>query len=145
MSIIVELRHLRHHSDSHPPRAVRDLKARQYRRYYWKRNAYVSTATLSWSLPTTRTDGSALNANEIASFDIFDSSSPTPAVAIGNAPGPATGFTTPVLSVGNHGFTVVLNDTTGHTSAPSNVAAITVAPTLAAPSAVSNLAASLNP
>lgn len=104
----------------------------------------MSTATLTWTNPVTRIDGVALAPNEIVSVDIFDSGSPTLAVAIGNVAGPGTTFTTGVLSVGNHGFTVVVNDTTGHVSAPSNVAAVTVAPTLAAPAAVSDLAAVLN-
>lgn len=105
----------------------------------------MSTATLTWVLPTTRVDGASLSPTEIASIDIFDNSSPTPAVAIGNAPGPATTFTTGVLSVGDHSFDVVVNDTTGHVSAPSNVAVLTVPATLAAPAPATALAATLNP
>jgi hypothetical protein len=104
----------------------------------------MSTATLTWSNPTTRTDGVALAPNEIVGVDIFDSGSPTPDVAIGNVPGPGTTFTTDVLSVGNHGFTVVVNDSTGHKSAPSNIAAAVIVATLAAPMAVTDLAAVVN-
>jgi len=103
----------------------------------------MATVVLTWTDPTTRVDGSALDPTLIASLDIFDSGSATPAVAIGNVAGPATTFTTGVLSVGDHGFTVVVNDNTGHVSAPSNVAAVTVKPVLAAPSAVTNLTAVL--
>ena len=104
----------------------------------------MSTATLTWTNPTTRVDGVALAPNEIVSVDVFDSGSSTPSVAIGNVPGPGTTFTTGLLSVGNHGFTVVVNDSTGHASAASNIAAVTVPATLAAPSAVTDLAATLN-
>jgi hypothetical protein len=119
----------------HPPRPATRLRAR-----IDERIIAMSTATLTWTLPTTRVDGSPLAATDIASIDIFDSGA-----AIGNAPGAATTFTTGVLTVGAHGFTVVVNDTTGHQSAPSNVASVTVAPTLAVPSAVTDLAAVLNP
>lgn len=101
----------------------------------------MSIATLTWSNPTARVDGVALAPNEIVSVDVFDSGSATPTTAIGNVAGPGTTFTTGLLSVGNHGFTVVVNDSTGHASAPSNIAAVTVAPTLAAPSAVTDLVA----
>jgi hypothetical protein len=104
----------------------------------------MSTATLTWTLPTTRIDGTTLSPSEIASVDIFDAASTTPTVAIGNAPGAATSFTTGTLSVGDHSFTVVVNDTTGHVSGPSNAATLTVPATLAVPSAATNLAATLN-
>lgn len=104
----------------------------------------MTTATLTWTVPTARTDGTALLPTEIVSIDVFDSGSTTPAVAIGNVPGPGTTFATGLLSVGPHGFTVVVNDTTGHVSAPSNVAAVTVVATLAAPAAVTDLAAVLS-
>lgn len=104
----------------------------------------MSRAQLSFDLPTTRTDGSELSQDEIASTDVFDD------VGDGNGPqkigsitGAGTSFATGTLAVGNHAFTVVVNDTTGHKSAPSNVAALSVAATLAAPSAVQNLTATL--
>ncbi len=105
----------------------------------------MATATLTWTDPTTRTDGSALTAAEIASIDIFDSAATNPAVPIGNVPGGAGTFTTAVLTVGDHAFTVIVNDTTGHKSAPSNAASVSVAAILAAPSSAANLAATLNP
>ena len=105
----------------------------------------MSTATLTWTAPTTRTDGTALPPDQIASADIFDSSSSTPTVAIGTVTGAAGSFTTGVLTVGVHNFTVVTTDTTGHVSAASNVPSVTVAPTLANPSAITDLAETLNP
>jgi hypothetical protein len=109
----------------------------------YRRNSTVSTATLNWTVPTTRIDGSPLLATDIASIDIFDSASGKS--PIGNVLGAATSFTTGTLSVGVHDFTAVVNDTSGHVSAASNTAAVTVAATLAAPSAISDLAATLNP
>lgn len=107
----------------------------------------MSTATLTWTLPTTRTDTppTPLPISEIASVSIFDSASATPDVPIMVTSGAATSFTTDVLSVGVHNFTVVVNDTTGHSSAISNTASVTVVATLANPAAVTDLAAVLNP
>lgn len=104
----------------------------------------MSTATLTWTDPTTRTDGTALTAAEIASVAIFDSAAANPAVAIGTVAGGVTTYTTGTLSVGTHSFTVVVTDTAGHVSAASNAASVTVSPTLAAPAAVSDLAVVLN-
>ena len=94
-------------------------------------------ANLKWTPPTTRVDGSALDPSEIASVDVTDSFDGS----VENIPGNANSFATGTLAVGQHNFTVVTNDTTGHSSAPSNAASVTVAPTLAAPSAVTDLAA----
>jgi hypothetical protein len=105
----------------------------------------MSTATLNWTVPNTRIDGSPLAASDIASIDIFDSTSSTPSVPIGTVKGAGTSFTTGVLTVGVHNFTAVVNDTTGHFSAPSNTASATVEATLAAPTAIADLAATLNP
>lgn len=105
----------------------------------------MSTAALLWTNPTTRTDGTTLSPDEIASVDVFDDvGDGNGAQAIGNVTGAGTSFSTPTLAVGNHAFSVVINDTTGHKSAPSNVAALVVPATLAAPSAVTDLAATLN-
>lgn len=105
----------------------------------------MATATLKWTNPTTRTDGTALAPTDIASVDIFDSASSNPAIPIGNVIGAANTFTTGVLTVGDHVFTVVVNDTTGHKSGLSNAVTVTVAATLAPPSAVADLSATLNP
>lgn len=104
----------------------------------------MATATLSWTLPVARTDTTALDPADIASVDVFDDlGDGNGAVSIGSVAGAATGFSTPVLSVGTHRFTVVVNDTTGHKSAPSNVAVLDVPATLASPNAVTDLSATL--
>jgi len=117
-----------------------DLRT-QYARLHDGSIHAVSTATLKWTNPTTRTDGSALSPAEIASVDIFDTDMTTP---IANVPGAATQFTTQTLTVGVHNFAVVINDTEGHKSAPSNSASVTVEAVQAAPSAVADLTATLN-
>lgn len=99
----------------------------------------MSTATIAIVDPTTRTDGAALTAAEIASIDIFDGG-----VAIAHLLGAAVSFTTGVLTVGDHPFTAVVTDTTGHVSAPSNVSTVTVVATLAPPSPAV-ITATLNP
>jgi hypothetical protein len=110
-----------------------------------KRNLAMSTATLSWTNPTTRIDGSALAPTDIASINVFDADSPTPDTPIGIVlPGGGqvpTTFMTAVLAPGNHSFTVVVNDTAGHASAPSNAATLTVAEP--APSPATGLTATL--
>ncbi len=105
----------------------------------------MATSTLTWTAPTTRTDGTPLTPDQIAGADIYDSASLTPTMPIGNVVGAAGTFMTAVLSVGIHNFTVVTRDTTGHSSAPSNVASVTVVATLANPSAITDLMAVLNP
>lgn len=105
----------------------------------------MSTATLTWTDPTTRVDGSPLQPSEIASVALYDSAAPNPAVPIGTVAGGVQTFTTGVLTVGTHSFSAIVTDTTGHQSAASNAASVTVTPTLANPSAIANLAAALSP
>jgi len=100
----------------------------------------VATATLTWTLPTTRTDGSTLAVTDIQRVDVFDGSSGP----IGQT-GSATTFTTGTLDVGQHDFTIDVVDTTGHVSARSNVATVIVQAVVAPPSAVTDLVAVLNP
>jgi len=47
----------------------------------------MATATITITLPTTRTDGSPLTPDQIDHTDIFDLTSPTPDVAIGTVKG----------------------------------------------------------
>src|SRR6266478_2728338 len=103
----------------------------------------MATATLTWAPPTTRTDGTTLPPDQVFGADIFDTAA-TPAL-IGSVMGAAGTFMTGVLSVGIHNYTVVTHDTTGHSSASSNVASVTVPAILANPSAITNLMAVLNP
>src|SRR5258706_132440 len=117
------------------PSAIRNLRV--------TRSITMATSTLTWTPPTTRTDGTPLTPDQIANATIFDDAATPP--MIGTVTGAAGTFMTPVLSVGIHNFTVVTNDTTGHSSAPSNVASVTVVATLANPSSITDLAAVLNP
>lgn len=112
---------------------------------YHRKGLTMSTATLKWTPPSTRVDGSPLLPTDIASTDIFDTPPSGPAVKIGSVPGPANIFTTDVLTVGLHQFSAVVTDTSGHVSAASNMATVTVVPTLANPSAIADLSATLNP
>lgn len=121
-----------------PPKAVRNLKATL------KRNGNMATATLKWTDVATRTDGTVLAPTDIAGVDIFDTVGGI-TTKIGTVLGGVQTFTTDVLAVGDHAFTVVTNDTTGHSSTPSNAAAVTVPATLANPSPVTDLSATLNP
>ncbi len=118
------------------PSAVRNLNVK---------GTKMATSTLTWTPPTTRTDGTPLTPDQIAGADIFDSFSTTPTVPIGSVVGAIGTFMTGVLLVGIHGFTVVTRDTTGHMSAPSNIASVTVPATQASPSAITDLVAVLNP
>jgi hypothetical protein len=103
----------------------------------------MATASLTWTVPTLRTDGTPLAPTEVAGADVYDTASTTPTVPIGSVTGALGGFVTGLLAVGPHVFTVVTRDTTGHASAPSNAVSVTVPPTLANPAAVSDLAAVL--
>lgn len=104
----------------------------------------MSTVTLTIVLPTARTDGTAISPDQIAKIEIFDSASPTPLVPIGTIVGAWLTFTTDVLPIGIHNFTAEVNDTIGHMSGMSNVASVTVAPTLANPNPPT-ITAVLNP
>jgi len=106
----------------------------------------VTTATLTWTNPTARIDGSPLDPSDILFLEIFDDTGDgSGPVLIGSPTGPDTDFTTQALAVGSHTFTVVVNDTTGHKSTASNAAVVTVPATQAIPEAVVDLAAVLNP
>ena len=105
----------------------------------------MTTAVLTFTDPTTRTDGSPLAAADIASVDIFDSVDGNRASQIGTVPTTGLTFTTGALSPGVHAFTAVVNDTSGHVSAASDVVTLTVVATIAPPSPITDLAGSLNP
>lgn len=106
----------------------------------------MSTAILTWTNPTTRTDGSALTSADIASVNIFDVPTTDPSgPQIGTVSGGSTTtFTTDVLTQGFHNFTVVVVDTAGLSSVASNVATLQIEPTGVAPSPATNLTAVLN-
>jgi len=100
----------------------------------------AKAARLTWTLPTIRVDGSALDATDIARIDVFDDRNPGGAIA---QMGAATSFTTGTLDVGQHNFTIDVVDTQGHVSSLSNVATVTVPAVVAAPSPVTDLSAVL--
>lgn len=105
----------------------------------------MSTVTLTWDDPIARTDGTPLSPDEIASIavldDIGDGTGPQ---IIGSVTGAGTSFTTGVLAVGNHLFTEVVNDTTGHKSAASTPVSVTIPATLANPNPVTNVQFTVN-
>ncbi len=133
----------RSHAAPRPARITQLTLKILYIHTHWR--STMSTATLTWVNPTTRVDNTALAPTDIASISVFDSASVTPLTAIGTVAGAGTTFTTDVLTVGDHGFTVEVVDTTGHVSAASNIATVTVPATLAAPSPATALVAVLNP
>jgi hypothetical protein len=104
----------------------------------------MATATITITLPTARTDGSALAPGDIASISVFDSASPGTAIGVVDTPSSITLFATKTLAVGDHNFTATVTDTTGHVSAPSNIASVTVPATLANPNPPI-ITATLNP
>lgn len=80
------------------------------------------TVTLVWTNPTTRTDGTALSASEIATVEVFDSvGGASTSFGFGTSP-----FITPRLPVGTHTFSLVLTDKGGNKSAVSNTLQVIV-------------------
>lgn len=101
----------------------------------------MTTATLRWTDPVTRVDGSALAAADIASVEISNTHSDGTVEILGSVLSGVQSFTTGVIAVGVNAFTVAVKDTSGHVSSMSNAALVVVIPTLAAPSAVTDLVA----
>jgi hypothetical protein len=101
----------------------------------------MATVTLNWTNPTVRTDvpPTPLAPSEIASVAVFDSDSATPNIPIANILGAATTFVINNVGPGVHVYTVVVVDTLGNKSAPSNGASTTI--TIAPPAAVTDLVA----
>lgn len=145
--------HRQHHSHSHAaPFAaiITDVFLHvRFHRHTHHGDHTVSTVTLKGTTPVARTDGSALAPTDIASIDIFDDvGDGNGPQLIGSVPNPGVTFefTTGVLAAAlTHNFTDVVNDTTGHKSAPSNTVSIPVPATLAAPNAVTDMTGVLNP
>lgn len=143
-------RHHHPHSNAAPFAAIiTDVNMHvRLKRHHYRGDLTLTTATIKGTTPTARVDGTALALTDIASLDVFDDiGDGNGPQKIGSVPNPADtfSFTTGVLAAGVlHTFTVVVNDTTGHKSAPSNPAAIQVPATLAAPAAVADLAVTLN-
>lgn len=103
----------------------------------------MTIAALRWTDPVTRIDGAKLAAADISGIEIHDTHSDGSSEVLGTVLAGVQQFTTGILGVGDHAFTVVVKDKDGHASSASNVAVVSVPATLAAPSAVTDLAASL--
>ena len=71
----------------------------------------MTTATITWVDPTTRSDGSSLPASSITSIEIYDSASGS--APIGSVAAGVQTFKTPPLSTGTHNFTLDCKDTMG--------------------------------
>lgn len=109
----------------------------------------MATATLKWTLPATRVDGSPLDAGDITLVDVLDNGA-----VISTLPGQPQDYTTDMLTPGDHAFTVIVQDSGGRRSDASNSASINVpdvAPPpppppadVAGPSPVADLSATLN-
>jgi len=104
----------------------------------------MATATITIVLPTARTDGTSFGPDEIDHTDIFDLTSPTPDVAIGTCKGRGDEFHDRCSQRRRSQLRLVVNDTTGHMSAASNVASVTVPAVLANPNPAT-ITAVLNP
>jgi hypothetical protein len=120
-----------------PPTRVRDLSARLN-----VKGKSMSIAILTWTAPTTRAEvpPRPLSPSEIDHSTVFDGTT-----MIGTVVGATTGFTTGTLTPGTHVFTVTVTDTLGNTSAASNASTVLVPVVVAAPSAITDLVATLSP
>ncbi len=99
----------------------------------------MTDVTLSISDPTTRADGTALAASDLASINIWRTDGSAAAVMVGTLSplaSPLT-FTDNNVSVGSHGYQVTATDkqVPPLTSALSDVFPVVIAAPLAAPSA----------
>lgn len=82
----------------------------------------VYAAQLSWSIPTTRADGTALAASELAGYEVYytnDSGSVTALVPVSGGTTTATSVSS--LSSGNYSFAISAIDTSGLKSTLSSV------------------------
>jgi hypothetical protein len=103
------------------------------------------TATLRWTVPTVRADGTLLPAAEVAGADVYDTPTPQPSMApIGSVVGTVGTFVTGPLKPGIHTFTVMTRDTAGNKSPTSNDATCTIRPA-APPAAITDLTVTINP
>jgi hypothetical protein len=110
----------------------------------------MSNVTLSFSLPSTRTDNSALALTEIASFTVTPSASggtvSAPSTVAGPFTTPAQTFVDNAPDMGNTvSYAVVVTDTQGNASAAASASVVVPPTTLAAPSPVTGLTATFNP
>lgn len=112
--------------------------------HHRRRIRTMTTATIRWTDPVSRIDGSLLAPADIASIEVTDSNPDGSSEVLGNVLPGVQNFTTGPLAVGDHAFTMVVKDTTGHSSARSAVTTVTVVATLADPNPVTDVTAVLN-
>jgi hypothetical protein len=108
----------------------------------------VSTETLSWVLPTLRTDSSAI-APDTLTVTITDTVGGVATVVDtlpGQLPGSSGSFTTPALTPGTtHSWTATSTDTENDVSPVSNAVMQVVPPVALAPPAAMTLTGTFNP
>jgi hypothetical protein len=103
---------------------------------------------INWPIPTTREDGTALNASDIQAFRVYvsDSGIAGPYVQIAEVAGTVTQYTTPPLASGPHYFQVKTVDTANRASeTPSDPQLADVPVVVAPPSAPSGVTVVLVP
>lgn len=110
----------------------------------------MSNVTLTFTLPSTRTDNSALALSDIASFTVTPSASGGSVAPPSTVPGPFTAadqsFVDSAPDMGNTvSYAVVVTDSQGNASAAGTVSIVVPPTTLAPPSPVTNLVATFNP
>ena len=98
------------------------------------RHATAADATLNWTLPTQRVDGTPMPASEIAStqvaYGVCAAGNTLPASpTVVNVPAPATTVVVPVAGYGTYCFAARVTDTFGLTSAYTAVVSKSYAPT----------------
>lgn len=85
----------------------------------------VYAAQLSWSIPATRADGTALSAGELAGYEVYyTNDSGTIAATVPVSGGTTTAASVSSLSSGNYSFAISAIDTTGLKSSLSSVVAV---------------------
>jgi len=86
-------------------------------------------AVLSWSIPTTRADGSPLTMAEIAGYEIYvlsESTGQSSVIAVSS--GATSTYTVSGLAAGTYYFSMAAKDTAGNLSALSTVVSKIIAP-----------------
>jgi hypothetical protein len=132
IALIEEILALLRRRHQPPPGAVRNLTVAA---------GVNKMATLKWTDPIVDNLGNPLPAGDLASINVYDSLSPTPAVPIASVPA-TNGDNTYVaasLVAGTHGFTVVAVDKNGAMGIPSNVATWVEVAVQPAPGQITNL------
>lgn len=132
-----------------PPAPIRYWRGTFHHYYDWRRRRFVSTETLSWVLPTVRTDGSAIGSDTLTvtiSATVNGSGPIVVDTLPGQAPGSSGSFTTAQLDPNStYVWTATVTDTEGDVSAATNSVTQTVPPVKLAPPATFTLTGIFNP